>query len=258
MEQNRTSRIFIPFWFRPFLPVGIILLLACSMVGLFGRAAIGKAEAAQVSAANEAIELPAPTFPTPTPQTRYTICLDPGHGGEDPGSILTQGEQLLRREKDDNLRLALATKKELEKMGFRVILTQDDDSYLDTTERAQFANENDVDLLISLHRNMYAGPEEANGIEAWIAHNKPAEDYRLCRLLFQQFEKLGYMDLREIRTGTMMDPQDDYNVNGLTNMVSCILEMGFITSDRDNELFDAYYRDYAKAIAQGVETYFNG
>ena len=105
---------------------------------------------------------------------------------------------------------------------------------------------------------MYAGPEEANGIEAWIAHNKPAEDYRLCRLLFQQFEKLGYMDLREIRTGTMMDPQDDYNVNGLTNMVSCILEMGFITSDRDNELFDAYYRDYAKAIAQGVETYFNG
>ena len=54
------------------------------------------------------------------------ICLDPGHGGSDPGAVL--GDRL---EKDDNLKMALAVRDALERHGFEnlsVMLTRKDDT----------------------------------------------------------------------------------------------------------------------------------
>ena len=35
-------------------------------------------------------------------------------------------------------------------------------------------------------------------------------------------------------------------------MPSCLGELGFISDDKDNELFDKHIEDYAKAIANGI------
>lgn len=51
------------------------------------------------------------------------ICLDPGHGGTDPGALLGK-----RYEKDDVLRLALAVKPLLEAQGLGVVMTRTDDN----------------------------------------------------------------------------------------------------------------------------------
>lgn len=71
-----------------------------------------------------------------------------------------------------------------------------------------------------------------------------------------QFEQLGYMGLRSIGSGTMMNPHNDYIINGESDMTSCILEMGFLSSTYDNEQFDRHYKEYAKAIALAVQAYF--
>ena len=51
------------------------------------------------------------------------ICLDPGHGGTDPGALLGK-----RYEKDDVLRLALAVKPLLEAQGLGVDMTRPADN----------------------------------------------------------------------------------------------------------------------------------
>lgn len=255
MTKNWTTSFSIPFAIRPCLPVGVILLLACMAVGVFGRISIGKAETVPVAAHDEAVQALTFDFPLAAVQESPVICLDPGHGGEDPGSILNEGDVITRREKDDNLRLALATQQELEKLGFKVILTREGDSYLETDARAKRANDEQADLLISLHRNIYNGTQKASGIEAWIAHDRPESAERLCTLIMNQFEQLGYMDLRSIGSGTMMNPDNDYIINGESAMTSCILEMGFLSSAYDNEQFDQHYNEYAKAIALAVQAY---
>ncbi len=44
----------------------------------------------------------------------------------------------------------------------------------------------------------------------------------------------------------------DYLVNSATDMPSCLVEMGFITTERDNELFDKNLEKYAAAVAEGI------
>ena len=45
---------------------------------------------------------------------------------------------------------------------------------------------------------------------------------------------------------------EDLLVNRISNMPSCLLEMGYITNAADNEIFDTCLKKNAKAIAQGI------
>ena len=54
----------------------------------------------------------------------YSIMLDAGHGGQDPGAVYKG-----RQEKDDNLKLALAVGKILEDNGINVSYTRTTDVY---------------------------------------------------------------------------------------------------------------------------------
>ena len=83
------------------------------------------------------------------------ICLDPGHGGSDPGAVL--GDRL---EKDDNLKMALAVRDALERHGFEnlsVMLTREDDTDLELQQRVDIANSAGATLFISFHRNSGGG-----------------------------------------------------------------------------------------------------
>lgn len=78
------------------------------------------------------------------------VIIDPGHGGENAGAIY--GGYI---EKTLTLNTALAMKEELEKyQGVEVYLTRESDVCLDLDERAEFAEEKNADILLSLHYNM--------------------------------------------------------------------------------------------------------
>jgi N-acetylmuramoyl-L-alanine amidase len=99
-------------------------------------------------AAPPAPELP-PALGTPVSGVR-TIAIDPGHGGEDDGVRGANGA----KEKDLALAVARRAKGVIEaRLGIRVLLTRDDDRNVPIDERTSIANNNKVDLFVSLHAN---------------------------------------------------------------------------------------------------------
>ncbi len=88
---------------------------------------------------------------------RYTIVIDPGHGGRDPGAVGPQGIF----EKNVTLTSAKELKKILEGRGYYVILTRSDDQYLDRDKkkdlekRIALARESRGDLFLSLHADAH-------------------------------------------------------------------------------------------------------
>ena len=75
----------------------------------------------------------------------YSIMMDAGHGGRDPGAVYNG-----RQEKDDTLRLALAVGENLQNNGIDVEYTRTTDVYETPYEKAMEANEAGVDLFISI------------------------------------------------------------------------------------------------------------
>ncbi len=177
----------------------------------------------------------------PKPEPQVTICIDAGHGGKDSGAVWGD-----RMEKDDALNLALKVAEQVEALGQRALLTRDDDSYPYFSERADIANNADADVFVSLHRNSAEG---ARGVEIWISYKASSDTVEFAEDLLSLLEDVGISKNRGVKKGTVADPKDDYYVNKLTNMTSCIVELGFIQSDEDNRLYDENMDAYAKAIA---------
>lgn len=77
------------------------------------------------------------------------ICVDPGHGGNEKGSIGCSGMP----EKDLNLAIALKLKARLEAAGARVVMTRSDDRDVSLNDRVKIAERQNADLLLSVHNN---------------------------------------------------------------------------------------------------------
>ena len=82
--------------------------------------------------------------------------IDAGHGGHDPGSSSTGGDE---QEKDVALRIAKAIRDELLDSGkVRVALTRSDDRFLVLQERREIARRLHADLFISVHCDSAPNP----------------------------------------------------------------------------------------------------
>lgn len=80
------------------------------------------------------------------------IAVDPGHGGEDPGAIGTNGT----REKDVVLAVARELAGQINGVrGMRAVLIRDGDYYLPLVERFQKARKHKADLFVSLHADAF-------------------------------------------------------------------------------------------------------
>lgn len=78
------------------------------------------------------------------------IVIDPGHGGKDPGAIGRYGT----REKDVVLAIARFLKELLEEqLNIEVLMTREDDRFVELRHRTEFANRNKAKLFISIHAN---------------------------------------------------------------------------------------------------------
>ena len=100
----------------------------------------------------------------PAPVLR-TIVLDAGHGGRDTGK--DNASQKVQ-EKTLTLDTVRRLKPLLEAQGYRVVLTRNDDRYLDLTERVEIAERAGADLFLSVHYNsVEAGAERVTGAEVF-------------------------------------------------------------------------------------------
>lgn len=178
-------------------------------------------------------------------QPEISVCIDAGHGAHDSGAV--NGERL---EKDDNLRLALLVRDTLETKGIKVYMTREDDTFLSLDERCRVANKKKCTLFVALHRN---SAENGSGVEMWIQNTPTDTDWALAENMLNALSDVGISKSRGIKTGYAKNSDGNYYVNAHTDMPSCLAEIGFITSDKDNELFDENLDVYAAAIADGIE-----
>lgn len=83
-------------------------------------------------------------------ESKFTVVLDAGHGGHDPGAI-----GAITREKDINLAVVLHLGSLIEKhyKDVKVVYTRKTDKYLTLQERADIVNNNHADLFICIHTN---------------------------------------------------------------------------------------------------------
>lgn len=176
------------------------------------------------------------------------IVIDAGHGDEDPGSSISNVD-----EKDLNLQIALKLKSALEEEGYEVMMTRSDDTYLTLTERAEFANEVEADLFISIHQNSYIDDSTVSGIEVYYNESTKTESDEVLAQFIQTelVETTGARD-RGIRA------YDESVVTRKTEMPACLVELGYMTNKSELSLLqsDAYQYKLVTGMVNGINQFF--
>lgn len=107
------------------------------------------------------------------------IVIDPGHGGKDPGAIGKGGTY----EKDVTLAISLMLKDLLrEKTDIEVLMTRDDDRFIELKQRTEFANRNEAKLFISIHANSNPS-RRIKGVSTYFLGPENTEEAREVALL---------------------------------------------------------------------------
>lgn len=177
-----------------------------------------------------------------------TIVLDPGHGGPtDLGAISPQGHH----EKTANLSLTRIVARELEKMGYRVVMTRTKDAEVKLMERGRFACEReDAVAFVSIHHNAPnydRDPREVRYmcVYAWNPIGKALAE-PICARLGKALEG-------DIPNNGVLHA--NYAVTRNPEVPSCLIEVDFISTPEGEEAIWNRERRLrlAHAIAQGID-----
>lgn len=201
----------------------------------------------------EETEPPKPVIPDPPsyPPTR-TVCIDPGHGGEDPGAIHTDADGTIWRESAINLGVALMVRDILEQNNVTVVMTRETDKTVELTTRAPFANEKQTALFVSIHTNSFQG-EAANGIETWGSLKTSATYAGVTDKDLAENIQNAVIDKTNANPRGIKDTTTLAVIRGSV-MPSVLIEVGFISNPKERELMftDDYRRKLAEGIAEGI------
>jgi len=223
---------------------------------------------------------------------KYIIVIDAGHGGKDTGAICCGN----KKEKKVVLSVALKLKKRLEKKGYKVYMTRNDDSFVKLPKRTEFANKKQANIFVSIHAN--AAPNKNlqkvfKGIEVYYL--SPAKTDRAKKAAAKEnavifegkdfYTKNAYLSLisetkiieshklgldvsskmlSNVRTSFGhvenggVKPANFWVLVG-AQMPSILVETGYITHPEEGEnLMNSYYKSLlAKGIAEGIERYLH-
>jgi len=106
------------------------------------------------------------------------IVLDPGHGGKDPGA-----SAFGMNEKDIVLQVAKKLAAKLKKdLGYEVILTRNNDTFISLEQRTAIANTNGADLFISLHLNAHPSAKIYGFETYYLSLSSDSEAIRVAAL----------------------------------------------------------------------------
>ncbi len=218
---------------------------------------------------------------------RYTIVIDPGHGGKDPGGRVIFGKS----EKQINLEIAKKLYEIFSKdKRFEVKITRDDDVFIPLYERSKFANDVKCDIFISIHSNAHKNRSE-KGFEVYFLSEKATDpwasevadyenaaveyeggvfDYSAAAVVLHSLARNEYINKGGILAGYIskfMEKETPFKNRGIkqaafyvlrgTYCPSVLVEVGFMTNKEDKKNLDnsSVQKKVAKAIYNGVCEY---
>src|SRR6266481_1191387 len=221
--------------------------------------------------------------PLPARTGRFRIVLDAGHGGWDLGTVGRQG--LL--EKDLVLDVTQRLGRLLQaRLGSEVMFTRSGDTYLPLDQRADFANQTQADLFVSVHAN-YSNSAASRGVETYYTnlfsapgarevekhddgtfakltpvslsagglHEKIEESRRLAASVQRSLYATLAASSPDIRNRGIKDSA--FAVLTGTTMPAILTEISFVSSPADERnLQSATYRQQiAEALYKGIARY---
>lgn len=171
------------------------------------------------------------------------ICIDPGHGGSDPGAVGPAGT----KEKEVTRLIGLALQDRLIAMGHQVELTRYVDLFVPLAVRVNIANHYPADLFISLHCNA-AAKREITGIEVYTVKGT-GESRTWAKRIHEGLLK-RFPDHKDFAGPGPSEA--NFYVLRHTDMPAVLIEAEFI-SNPDQELFLAgHFKEIAAAIAGAI------
>ena len=190
---------------------------------------------------------------------KYIVCVDPGHGGTDPGKVGINGQL----EKDINLAIAKKLKTYLEASDVTVVLTRDKDMGLyssgdahkkmaDMRKRCQLIEEVKPDLVISIHQNTYH--EEAIRGGQVFYYKTSVRGKKLAQILQERFDYvLGDANKRQAKAN------DNYYLLLHVKEPIVIAECGFLSNREEAEKLETkeYQDRLAWTLHMGIMEYLN-
>lgn len=227
---------------------------------------------------------------------RFTLVIDPGHGGHDAGAL-----GAISKEKNINLAVALRFGKYVEQNlpEVRVIYTRKTDVFIPLNERANIANRANADLFISVHTNALPAGKVARGFETYTLGMHRAKDNldvamrensvismeKDYQQRYQGFDPrssesyiifefiqgknmersvdLARMIQRGVCDGANRPDKGVHQAGFLvlreTSMPGCLIELGFITTPDEERLLnnDSRVDDIARGIYEAFAKYKN-
>jgi len=128
------------------------------------------------------------------------ICLDPGHGGEDPGAVneafnLPYGLW----ESHINLDVSCGLRKLLRESGFEVVMTREDDRYLTNSDRYTLCNEEQATILISVHTNSVTDPTWDGSMALYGPRESPELAQTIYDVMFPFLRDTAPADVAEFK-----------------------------------------------------------
>jgi len=190
----------------------------------------------------------------------YTVVIDAGHGGFDPGKVGINGVE----EKDINLAIARKVAMYLESGDVEVVMTREGNEGLydadssnkkvqDMKRRVEVMEKANPDIAVSIHQNSY--PEEyVRGAQVFY-HEDSTEGQKLAAYI--QTQLVQYVDPENKR---QIKANDSYYLLKKTQVPIVIVECGFLSNyEEAQKLAGAEYQDrVAWAIYMGIMQYLNG
>ena len=175
----------------------------------------------------------------------FTVLIDPGHGGKDPGA----GEV----EAKINLRIALILS-DLLQCHFPVWMTRTADrATVSLTERARYEHDLRPALTVSIHCNAAENPT-AHGFEVFTSIGETAADRAACCIIHEIQNAFPRRRLRYDLTDGDLDKEAEFWMLRKTIGPAVLIECGFVShpEERDWLLQAETQRALAEAIAAGI------
>ena len=181
-------------------------------------------------------------------RNKFSVVIDPGHGGPDPGAIGIGGV----RETDVVLEVSKIVEKILSEKGVKVRLTRKNEVDLDLPPRVSIANRSDADIFVSIHANASRGKRrDINGLETFYYRGWRG------RLLAKGIQK----QILRVSPGSPDRgvKQGRYFVIKNTRMPAVLVEIGFLTGRLDARRLEktSHRKRIAYAIAKGILEYLS-
>lgn len=187
------------------------------------------------------------------------VCLDVGHGGNDPGKVGVDGSL----EKDINLAIALKVRDYLEQSDVRVMMTREDDRGLykesdsgkkaaDMRNRCAMIDEAAPELVVSVHQNSYHDEAISGGQVFYYKTSEKGK--KLAEILQKRFDYvLGEKNRR------LAKHNESYYLLLHVKCPIVIVECGFLSNWEEAALLNTpeYQDRMAWTIHMGIMEYLN-